>query len=198
MLQLWLLVEITDWYLQVKLFNLLFCYCPSSGEPLNGQLGMPESTDRDGEDFHRETDTLTGQSAGTFPVIQPGRFPSHQPENQVPAVQPPRQNREHNWKQIGKTECTTTCGKGKCFTDSAQNTDDMQEGSSVVEEKHGGKKQSDYSAALVCAKHCCVFCCLASKKTCQYYYDAYIWISRNTKIKNKKYNLRKLKGNIWH
>ncbi|XP_040457832.1 thrombospondin type-1 domain-containing protein 4 [Falco naumanni] len=85
------------------------------GEPLNGQLGMPEGTNHEDEDLHREADTLTGQSAGTFPVIQPGRFPSHQPENQVPAVQPPRQNREHNWKQIGKTECTTTCGKGSQY-----------------------------------------------------------------------------------
>ncbi|KAM7039450.1 thrombospondin type-1 domain-containing protein 4 isoform 1-T1 [Acridotheres tristis] len=85
------------------------------GEPFNGQLGMPESTSHEDEDLHRETDILTGQSAGTFPVIQPGRFPSHQPENQVPAVQPPRQNREYNWKQVGKTECTTTCGKGSQY-----------------------------------------------------------------------------------
>lgn len=99
----------------MRLIILLFCYCPSSGEPLNSQLGMPESTSHEDEGLHRETDILTGQSAGTFPVIQPGRFPSHQPENQVPAMQPPRQNREHNWKQVGKTECTTTCGKGKCF-----------------------------------------------------------------------------------
>lgn len=99
----------------MRFIILLFYYCPSSGEPLNGQLGMPESTSHEDEDLHRETDILTGQATGTFPVIQPGRFPSHQPENQVPAMQPPRQNREHNWKQVGKTECTTTCGKGKCF-----------------------------------------------------------------------------------
>lgn len=98
----------------MKLIILLFYYCPSSGEPLNGQLAMPESTSHEDEDLHRETDILTGQAAGTFPVIQPGRFPPHQPENQVPAMQPPRQNREHNWKQVGKTECTTTCGKGEC------------------------------------------------------------------------------------
>ncbi|NXC79728.1 THSD4 protein, partial [Cercotrichas coryphoeus] len=85
------------------------------GEPFNGQLGMPESASHEDEDLHRETDILTGQSAGTFPVIQPGRFPSHQPENQVPAMQPPRQNREYNWKQVGKTECTTTCGKGSQY-----------------------------------------------------------------------------------
>lgn len=142
----------------MKLIILLFCYCPSSGEPLNGQLGMPESTNHEDEDLHRETDTLTGQSVGTFPVIQPGRFPSHQPENQVPAVQPPRQNREHNWKQIGKTECTTTCGKGKCFVHHAQKTADTQEGSSVGEEKNGGKQQCDCSVALVCTKHCWTWC----------------------------------------
>lgn len=125
----------------MRLIMLLFFFFSIIGEPLNGQLEMPESTNHDEEDLHREMDTLTGQAAGTFPVIQPGRFPSHQPENQVPAVQPPRQNREHNWKQIGKTECTTTCGKGKCFIQHAQKIDDPQEGSSVGEKKHGGKKQ---------------------------------------------------------
>lgn len=146
---------------------LLFCYCPSSGEPLNGQLGMPESTNHEDEDLRRETDTLTAQSAGTFPVIQPGRFPAHQPEHQVPAVQPPRQNREHNWKQIGKTECTTTCGKGKRFIHHAQKVNGRQEGSSV-----GGKQHFDYSAALGCTRHCWTWRFLLSykQKTCQYYY----------------------------
>lgn len=124
--------ENKDWYLQLRPIILLFCYCPSSGEPLNGQLGMPESTNHEDEDLRRETDTLSAQSAGTFPVIQPGRFPAHQPEHQVPAVQPPRQNREHNWKQIGKTECTTTCGKGKRFihhaTESKWQTGGFQRG----------------------------------------------------------------------
>lgn len=103
---------------------LFFSIClSSSGEPLNGQLEMPESTNHNEDDLHRETDTLTGQSVGTFPVIPPGRFPSHQPENQVPAVQLSRQNREYNWKQIGKAECTTTCGKGKCFIQHSQKID---------------------------------------------------------------------------
>ncbi|KAH1183622.1 thrombospondin type-1 domain-containing protein 4 isoform X1 [Mauremys mutica] len=82
------------------------------GEPFNGQLERTDGTDHEDENLHRETDTHTGQSTGTFPVIQPGRFPSHQPDNQVPAVQPPRRIREHNWKQVGTTECTTSCGKG--------------------------------------------------------------------------------------
>uniref|UniRef100_A0A452IXB7 PLAC domain-containing protein n=1 Tax=Gopherus agassizii TaxID=38772 RepID=A0A452IXB7_9SAUR len=82
------------------------------GEPFNGQLELTDGTDHEDENLQRETDTHTGQSTGTFPVIQPGRFPSHQPDNQVPAVQPPRRNREHNWKQVGTTECTTSCGKG--------------------------------------------------------------------------------------
>ncbi|XP_025068798.1 thrombospondin type-1 domain-containing protein 4 isoform X3 [Alligator sinensis] len=85
------------------------------GEPFNGQLEVPDSTNEEDEDLQRETDTNPEQSAGTFPVIQPGRFPSHQPENQVPAVQPPRRNRDYNWKQIGTTECTTTCGKGSQY-----------------------------------------------------------------------------------
>lgn len=145
-------------------FHNFFCYCPSSGEPLNGQLGMPESTHQEDEDLHRETDTLTGHLAGTFPVIQPGRFPSHQPENQVPAVQPPRQNREHNWKQIGKTECTTTCGKGKCFIHHAQQIGVTQQGSSVGEKQRGGKKQCGYSSAIICIKYCWTWCFLLSYK----------------------------------
>lgn len=101
---------------------ILICYCClSPGEPFNGQLEVPDSTNEEDEDLQRETDTNPEQSAGTFPVIQPGRFPSHQPENQVPAVHPPRRNRDYNWKQIGTTECTTTCGKGKYFTARAQN-----------------------------------------------------------------------------
>ncbi|XP_066491971.1 thrombospondin type-1 domain-containing protein 4 isoform X1 [Tiliqua scincoides] len=85
------------------------------GEPFNGQLDVTETVNYEEEDLRRETGTHMGQPVGTFPVIQPGRFPSHQPDNQVPAGQPPRRTREHNWKQIGMTECTTTCGKGSQY-----------------------------------------------------------------------------------
>lgn len=42
-----------------------------------------------------------------------GRYPPHLPDNQVPAVQPPRREREYNWKQSGATECSASCGKGR-------------------------------------------------------------------------------------
>lgn len=129
------------------MITLLICSCClSPGEPFNGQLELTDGTDHEDENLHRETDTHTGQSTGTFPVIQPGRFPSHQPDNQVPAVQPPRRNREHNWKQVGTTECTTSCGKGKCFTVYAQYLYYTQEDSRPGEEKHGGKSMLENPA----------------------------------------------------
>ncbi|XP_041842873.1 thrombospondin type-1 domain-containing protein 4-like isoform X2 [Melanotaenia boesemani] len=41
-----------------------------------------------------------------------GRYPPHLPDNQVPAVQPPRREQEYNWKVTGATECSASCGKG--------------------------------------------------------------------------------------
>ncbi|XP_060138592.1 thrombospondin type-1 domain-containing protein 4 isoform X2 [Zootoca vivipara] len=85
------------------------------GEPFNGQLDVTETVNYEEKDLHGETGTHMGQPVGTFPVIQPGRFPSHQPDNQVPAAQPARRSREHNWKQVGMTECSATCGKGSQY-----------------------------------------------------------------------------------
>uniref|UniRef100_A0A8C8E3H4 Thrombospondin type 1 domain containing 4 n=1 Tax=Oryzias sinensis TaxID=183150 RepID=A0A8C8E3H4_9TELE len=42
-----------------------------------------------------------------------GRSPPRRPDNQVPAVQPPRRGREYNWKQTSATECSVSCGKGQ-------------------------------------------------------------------------------------
>lgn len=41
-----------------------------------------------------------------------GRYHPHLPDNQVPAVVPPRRDREYNWKLTGTTECSASCGKG--------------------------------------------------------------------------------------
>uniref|UniRef100_A0AAY4CHA4 PLAC domain-containing protein n=1 Tax=Denticeps clupeoides TaxID=299321 RepID=A0AAY4CHA4_9TELE len=45
--------------------------------------------------------------------------PSHEgggrpqlPDNQVPEPQPPRRQRDHNWKLTGTTDCSASCGKG--------------------------------------------------------------------------------------
>lgn len=94
------------------------------GEPFNGQLetedgGQEDREEREKnqekEDSHVEApEVFTSESTQTFPVRHPERFPSHRPDNLVPpAPQHPRRNRDHNWKQLGTTECSTTCGKGK-------------------------------------------------------------------------------------
>uniref|UniRef100_A0A4W3IYR2 Thrombospondin type 1 domain containing 4 n=1 Tax=Callorhinchus milii TaxID=7868 RepID=A0A4W3IYR2_CALMI len=59
------------------------------GEPLNGQLDV--------------TENYPGYENGHF---QPGRGP--------PPEQPTR--REYNWKQVGTTECSATCGRGSRYT----------------------------------------------------------------------------------
>ncbi|XP_049457802.1 thrombospondin type-1 domain-containing protein 4-like isoform X2 [Epinephelus fuscoguttatus] len=41
-----------------------------------------------------------------------GWNPPRLPDNQVPVVQPPRREREYNWKLAGTTECSASCGKG--------------------------------------------------------------------------------------
>lgn len=100
------------------------CVLPFLGEPFNGQLeteggGQGDREEREKnqekEDSRVEApEVFTSESAQTFPVRQPERFPSHRPDNLVPpAPQPPRRSRDHNWKQLGTTECSTTCGKGK-------------------------------------------------------------------------------------
>lgn len=78
------------------------------GEPFNGQLDVTETVNYEEEDLHQETSSHPRQPG----MSQPGRFPSQVPDNQVPVGQPPRRSREHNWKQIGMTECSATCGKG--------------------------------------------------------------------------------------
>ncbi|XP_005987839.2 thrombospondin type-1 domain-containing protein 4 [Latimeria chalumnae] len=76
------------------------------GDPFNGQLGVTDSTNP------IQTGTDSAQVSELYPDRQPSRFP---PNNQVPAVQPPRRYREFNWKQVGTTECTTTCGRGSRY-----------------------------------------------------------------------------------
>ncbi|KAM4749448.1 thrombospondin type-1 domain-containing protein 4 [Rhinophrynus dorsalis] len=81
-------------------------------EPFNDQLEETDTSNPTGNrDAFSETDTPTG----SFPGRQPGRYPSHQTDNQVLPIQPPRRNRDFNWKQIGSTECSATCGKGSRY-----------------------------------------------------------------------------------
>ncbi|XP_075064184.1 thrombospondin type-1 domain-containing protein 4 isoform X2 [Mixophyes fleayi] len=87
------------------------------GEPFNGQLDIADTSNpTDKKDAISDTDIHTGQPAGSLPPRQPGRNPSHQPENQVPPLQPHRRNSDYNWKQVGSTECSVTCGKGSRYS----------------------------------------------------------------------------------
>ncbi|KAJ3593274.1 hypothetical protein NHX12_005609, partial [Muraenolepis orangiensis] len=63
-------------------------------------------TGQGGYDHHGNTHQEGYDPAGG------GWPPSGIPDNQVPAVQPPRRQREYNWKQAGTTECSASCGKG--------------------------------------------------------------------------------------
>ncbi|XP_041918608.1 thrombospondin type-1 domain-containing protein 4-like isoform X2 [Alosa sapidissima] len=45
-----------------------------------------------------------------------GGYPSLVPDNQLPQPQPPRWQREYNWKLTGTTDCSATCGKGSRYS----------------------------------------------------------------------------------
>ncbi|XP_069078460.1 thrombospondin type-1 domain-containing protein 4 isoform X2 [Pleurodeles waltl] len=86
------------------------------GDTLNGQLDvLDRSNSKEDTSSPVDTDMYNGNPSSTSQGRYPGRFPSHLPDNHVPLVQPPRRHREYNWKQLGVTECTTTCGKGSRF-----------------------------------------------------------------------------------
>ncbi|CAM9102852.1 unnamed protein product [Lampetra planeri] len=67
-----------------------------------GETSQPSTTEPQPRRSHQENyDPAGGET-----------HPPHIPHNQVPAVQPPRRDREHNWKLSGATECSVSCGKG--------------------------------------------------------------------------------------
>uniref|UniRef100_A0AAX7T0L4 PLAC domain-containing protein n=1 Tax=Astatotilapia calliptera TaxID=8154 RepID=A0AAX7T0L4_ASTCA len=57
--------------------------------------------------------TVVGLLVFFFFVSGSGRYSPPPTENQVPSVQPPRREREYNWKLTGATECSASCGKGQ-------------------------------------------------------------------------------------
>ena len=103
----------------------LCAHLPLPGEPFQGpRLAEGQSPEQRGEgkertegkeDLHAGApEIFTSESAQAFPVRHPDRFSAHRPDSAVPpAPQPPRRGRDHNWKQLGTTECSTTCGKGE-------------------------------------------------------------------------------------
>ncbi|KAG8440414.1 hypothetical protein GDO86_006244 [Hymenochirus boettgeri] len=84
---------------------------PQPGGPFDGQLEVKDTADNT-----QNRDSFSEMETGSFPARQPGRYPSYAPDNQVPPLQPPRRKSEFNWKQVGLTECTATCGKGSRYT----------------------------------------------------------------------------------
>ncbi|XP_038606171.1 thrombospondin type-1 domain-containing protein 4 [Tachyglossus aculeatus] len=85
------------------------------GEPFNGQLVPSGAAVEEAAGAGAPQGEEPDESRQTFVVQQPGRFPSLRPDNQVPAGQSPRRSRDHNWKQVGMTECSASCGKGSQF-----------------------------------------------------------------------------------
>ncbi|XP_053317842.1 thrombospondin type-1 domain-containing protein 4 isoform X1 [Spea bombifrons] len=86
------------------------------GDPFNGQLEEADGLNpTENRDSFTDVDIHTEHATGLSPSLQPGRIPSQPPDNQVPNLQPPRRNREYNWKQVGSTECSVTCGKGSRY-----------------------------------------------------------------------------------
>ncbi|XP_041034135.1 thrombospondin type-1 domain-containing protein 4-like [Carcharodon carcharias] len=76
------------------------------GKLLNGQLDVTEDSFA----------VNSGYESTNFQTRDPGRFPPHDPGTQVPVMQPPRHFHEYNWKKVGMTECTATCGRGSHYT----------------------------------------------------------------------------------
>ncbi|XP_078055929.1 thrombospondin type-1 domain-containing protein 4-like [Mustelus asterias] len=72
----------------------------------NGQLDVTE----DSFALH------SGYESTTIQTRNPGRFTHREPSNQVPVMQPPWHFHEYNWKNVGMTECTATCGRGSRYT----------------------------------------------------------------------------------
>lgn len=98
--------EILDVYMIFQQPNpgVHYEYILPSEKTVNPQLNhRPEGNDfnREGGYSHEDLNTAAG-----------GRYSPRPPDNQVPVVQPPRREREYNWKLSGSTECSASCGKG--------------------------------------------------------------------------------------
>ncbi|KAM6943639.1 thrombospondin type-1 domain-containing protein 4 [Xenentodon cancila] len=74
--------------------------------PSDRIVGPEVVNGQDGYDHHSNTKQESFNSADG------GRFPPRLPDNQVPAVQPPRRDREYSWKLAGASDCSVSCGKG--------------------------------------------------------------------------------------
>ncbi|KAG7473462.1 hypothetical protein MATL_G00096140 [Megalops atlanticus] len=67
-------------------------------------------------DSRHSGNTLNGQGEREHEHASAGRLPPKTPDNQVPVAQPPRRPREYNWKLVGSTECSASCGRGTRYT----------------------------------------------------------------------------------
>uniref|UniRef100_A0A1A8IET7 ADAMTS-like 7 n=2 Tax=Nothobranchius kuhntae TaxID=321403 RepID=A0A1A8IET7_NOTKU len=95
--------EILDVYMIFQQPNpgVHYEYIIPSEKPVPPQHPDHRPEEKAGHDGHEQQENSTS-----------GRHPPRRPDNQVPVVQPPRREREYNWKMTGATECSASCGKG--------------------------------------------------------------------------------------
>ncbi|XP_054588579.1 thrombospondin type-1 domain-containing protein 4 isoform X2 [Nothobranchius furzeri] len=95
--------EILDVYMIFQQPNpgVHYEYIIPSEKPVPPQHPDHRPEEKAGHDGHEQQENSTS-----------GRNPPRRPDNQVPVVQPPRREREYNWKMTGATECSASCGKG--------------------------------------------------------------------------------------
>ncbi|XP_028999890.1 thrombospondin type-1 domain-containing protein 4-like [Betta splendens] len=109
--------EILDVYMIFQQTNpgVHYEYILPTGKPVGPQQPnhRPEENTVNGEDGY-EHHGNTHQE--TFNTPGGGRFSPPVPENQVPIAQPPRRERDYNWKLAGATDCSASCGKGFRFS----------------------------------------------------------------------------------
>ncbi|KAM9408517.1 thrombospondin type-1 domain-containing protein 4 [Pholidichthys leucotaenia] len=82
--------------------------------PMERPNNRPEGNAVNGQDRH---DQHSGTHQENVNTVGTGTLPPHLPDNKVPAVPPPRREREYNWKLSGATECSASCGKGFRYSD---------------------------------------------------------------------------------
>ncbi|XP_012867367.1 PREDICTED: thrombospondin type-1 domain-containing protein 4 [Dipodomys ordii] len=81
------------------------------GESFPGQPEIEGRSQKDGEEEEEEEEkeVLGGATPDVFSPESAQPFPARHPDSVA------RRNRNYNWKQLGTTECSATCGKGSQY-----------------------------------------------------------------------------------